>query len=148
MAAGVHAHEMGYSAIFYLDPKEKKYIDECGAANFFGIKGNTYLTPKSSSILPSITNRSLMTLAEDLGMTVEHRPIAVEELDTFDEAGACGTAAVISPITKIDDIDTGHSYVFSHDGKPGPKCTELYNHLRGIQYGEKADKFGWITIVE
>ena len=148
MAAGVHAHEMGYSAIFYLDPKEKKYIDECGAANFFGIKGNTYLTPKSSSILPSITNRSLMTLAEDLGMTVEHRPIAVEELETLDEAGACGTAAVISPITKIDDIDTGHSYVFSHDGKPGPKCTELYNHLRGIQYGEKADKFGWITIVE
>jgi branched-chain amino acid aminotransferase len=63
MAAGVHAHEMGYSAIFYLDPKEKKYIDECGAANFFGIKGNTYLTPKSSSILPSITNRSLMTIA-------------------------------------------------------------------------------------
>ena len=70
------------------------------------------------------------------------------ELETLDEAGACGTAAVISPITKIDDIDTGHSYVFSHDGKPGPKCTELYNHLRGIQYGEKADKFGWITIVE
>nr|MBP7965386.1 aminotransferase class IV [Paludibacteraceae bacterium] len=148
MAAGVHAHEMGYSAIFYLDPKEKKFIDECGAANFFGIRGNSYITPKSSSILPSITNRSLMTIAEELGMTVEQRPVPVEELETFDEAGACGTAAVISPITKIDDIDTGHSYVFAPDGKPGAKSTELYNHLRGIQLGEKTDKYNWITVVE
>lgn len=148
LVAGQRAYDLGYSAVFYLDAKEKKYIDECGAANFFGIKDNTYITPKSNSILPSITNRSLMTLAEDLGMTVEQRPVKVEELETFDEAGACGTAAVISPISKIDDIDTGHSYVFSHDGKPGPKSTQLYNYLRGIQYGEKADKFGWTTIVE
>ena len=90
------AHEKGYACEFYLDAKEKKYIDECGAANFFGIKDNTYVTPKSTSILPSITNKSLMQVAEDLGMKVERRPIPEEELETFEEAGACGTAAVIS----------------------------------------------------
>ena len=89
------AHEKGYACEFYLDAKEKKYMDECGAANFFGIKNNTYITPKSSSILPSITNKSLMQVAEDLGMKVERRPIPEEELETFEEAGACGTAAVI-----------------------------------------------------
>ena len=97
---------MGYSCEFYLDAKEKKYIDECGAANFFGIKNNTYVTPKSTSILPSITNKSLMQLAEDMGMTVERRQIPEEELATFEEAGACGTAAVISPIERIDDWRT------------------------------------------
>jgi len=71
LVAGEKAHDLGYSAVFYLDAKEKKYIDECGAANFFGIKNNTYVTPKSTSILPSITNKSLMVLAEDLGMKVE-----------------------------------------------------------------------------
>ena len=148
MAATVDSHDRGYSAVFYLDPKEKRYIDECGAANFFGIKGNSYITPKSNSILPSITNKSLSVLAEDLGMTVERRPIAVEELDTFDEAGACGTAAVISPVSKIVDVDTNHIYEFSKDGKPGEKCTALYNKLRAIQYGEEPDTHGWITIVE
>ena len=93
------AHEKGYACEFYLDAKEKKYMDECGAANFFGIKNNTYVTPKSTSILPSITNKSLMQVAEDLGMKVERRPIPEEELETFEEAGACGTAAVISPIS-------------------------------------------------
>ena len=87
-AASLRAHEdareAGYSSEFYLDAKEKKYIDECGAANFFGIKDNTYITPKSTSILPSITNKSLMQLAEDLGMKVERRPIPEEELSTFD----------------------------------------------------------------
>ena len=92
---------------FYLDAKEKKYVDECGAANFFGIKNNTYVTPKSTSILPSITNKSLMQLAEDLGLKVERRPIPEEELPTFEEAGACGTTAVISPISQLDDLNTG-----------------------------------------
>ncbi len=148
LRAGERAHELGYSNIFYLDAKEKKYIDECGAANFFGIKGNTYITPKSTSILPSITNKSLMQLAEDMGMTVERRPIAVEELATLDEAGACGTAAVISPIERIDDYDEKKSYVFSKDGKPGKVSEKLYNRLRAIQYGLEEDKFGWITLVE
>ena len=142
------AHEQGYSCEFYLDAKEKKYIDECGAANFFGIKNNTYVTPKSTSILPSITNKSLQQLAQDLGMAVEVRQIPEEELATFEEAGACGTAAVISPIHKIDDPDAGRTYVFSQDGKPGPVCTRLYKKLRDIQYGIEPDVHGWNTIVE
>ena len=148
MAATVDSHNMGYSAVFYLDPKEKKFIEECGAANFFAIKGSSYITPKSNSILPSITNRSLITLAEDLGMTVERRPIMEEELSEFDEAASCGTAAVISPISKLVDIDNNHVYEFAKDGKPGPKCTQLYHKLRAIQYGEEPDTHNWITVVE
>ena len=139
------AHEMGYACEFYLDAKEKKYIDECGAANFFGIKNNTYVTPKSTSILPSITNKSLMQLAEDCGMTVERRQIQEEELETFEEAGACGTAAVISPISRIDDAETGKSYVFGE--KPGPICEMLYHKLRNIQYGIEPDVHGWTRVV-
>ncbi|MCF8332251.1 MAG: branched-chain amino acid aminotransferase, partial [Bacteroidales bacterium] len=101
LRAGERAHDEGYAASIFLDAKEKKYIDEAGPANFFGIKDNTYITPKSESILPSITNKSLMQLAEDLGLKVERRPVLVEELETFEEAGACGTAAVISPVGKI-----------------------------------------------
>lgn len=148
LVAGAKAHQLGYSNVFYLDAKEKKYIDECGAANFFGIKNNTYITPKSSSILPSITNKSLMVLAEEMGMKVERRPVPVEELATFEEAGACGTAAVISPIERIDDYDENKSYVFSHDGKPGAISDKLYKRLRGIQYGDEPDTHGWVTIVE
>jgi branched-chain amino acid aminotransferase len=147
MKANKIAHDLGYSCEFYLDAKEKKFIDECGAANFFGIKNNTYVTPKSTSILPSITNKSLMQLAEDLGMKVECRQIAEEELSTFEEAGACGTAAVISPIERIDDLDTKTSYVFSKDGKPGPVSTKLYQKLINIQYGIEEDIHGWTHVV-
>lgn len=147
LIAGNHAQSLGYSAIFYLDAKEKKYIDECGAANFFAIKDNTYITPKSNSILPSITNKSLITLAEELGLKVERRPILVDELASFEEAGACGTAAVISPIQRIDDFDEKKSYIFSPDGKPGPWCEKLYNRLRAIQYGDEPDKYGWVTVL-
>jgi len=147
LVAGQHAHQLGYSNVFYLDAKEKKYIDECGAANFFGIKNNTYITPESTSILPSITNRSLMVLAEEMGMKVERRHIPVEELSTFEEAGACGTAAVISPIERIDDFDEKVSYVFTHDGKPGVISTKLYQKLRGIQYGDEPDTHDWITVL-
>ena len=128
--------------------KEKKYMDECGAANFFGIKDNTYVTPKSSSILPSITNKSLMQLAMDLGMKVERRQIPEEELATFEEAGACGTAAVISPIGRIDDLEENKSYVIAKDGKPGPISQQLYTKLRNIQYGIEPDTHGWTTIVD
>ena len=145
LRANQMAHEAGYASEFYLDAKEKKYIDECGAANFFGIKGNTYVTPKSSSILPSITNRSLQQLAKDLGLEVEVRPIPEEELSEFDEAGACGTAAVISPIRKIDDLENHKSYVISKDGKPGPISEKLYHLLRNIQYGIEPDRHGWTT---
>jgi branched-chain amino acid aminotransferase len=148
LVAGQRAHELGYSNIFYLDAKEKKYIDECGAANFFGIKNNTYITPQSTSILPSITNKSLMVLAKDLGMNVEQRHVPVEELSTFEEAGACGTAAVISPIERIDDYDEKITYMFSHDGKPGPICEKLYHKLRRIQYGDEPDTHGWVTVLD
>lgn len=148
LAANKMAHDAGYASEFYLDAKEKKYIDECGAANFFGIKDGKYITPKSSSILPSITNRSLQQLAKDLGMKVEVRPIPEEELSTFEEAGACGTAAVISPIRKIDDLENHKSYVISKDGKPGPWSEKLYTHLRAIQYGTEPDVHGWTTVIE
>lgn len=148
LRANKKAHDMGYSSEFYLDAKEKKYIDECGAANFFGIRDNTYITPLSTSVLPSITNRSLIALAESFGLKVERRPVAEEELLTFEEAGACGTAAVISPIERIDDVEKGISYVIAKDGKPGPISTKLYNKLRAIQYGDEPDEYGWITIVE
>ena len=147
LRANKWAHEQGYSCEFYLDAREKKYIDECGAANFFGIKDNTYITPLSNSILPSVTNMSLMQLAEDLGLKVERRQIPLEELSTFEEAGACGTAAVISPIERIDDPETGNSYVFASDGQPGPICTRLYHTLINIQYGIEPDVHGWTTVV-
>ena len=145
LKANALAHEKGYACEFYLDAKEKKYMDECGAANFFGIKNNTYVTPKSTSILPSITNKSLMQLAEDLGMKVERRQIPEDELETFEEAGACGTAAVISPISYIDDLDTGKRYDFG--AEPGKISKKLYDTLRAIQYGDEEDKHGWVSIV-
>lgn len=148
MAPTVLAHEKGYSACLFLDAKEKKYIDECGPANFFGIRDNTYITPESTSILPSITNKSLIQLAKDMGLKVERRHVPEEELATFEEAGACGTAAVISPILRIDDLDENKSYVISKDGKPGPISEKLYHKLRAIQYGDEEDPYGWVTILD
>ncbi|MBD5358277.1 MAG: branched-chain amino acid aminotransferase [Bacteroides sp.] len=148
LVAGEKAHDLGYSVMLYIDPKEKKYLDECGAANFFGIRDNKYITPASESILPSITNKSLTQLAEDLGMTVERRHIPVEELETFEEVGACGTAAVISPIGEIDDLDNGKKYIYSKDGQAGPWSVKLYEKLRGIQYGEEPDTHGWCEILD
>ena len=142
------AHNKGYSTSLYLDAKEKIYIDECGPANFFGIKGNTYVTPASHSILPSVTNKSLQELALDMGMKVEKRKIPVEELAEFEETGACGTAAIISPIGKIVDVNKDITYTYCKDGKPGPISTKLYERLVAIQFGEEKDKFGWMEVVE
>lgn len=140
------AHQGGFANVLYLDAREKKYIDECGPANFFGIKNNTYVTPKSDSILPSITNMSLIDLAVSMGMKAERRPVPIEELETFDEVGACGTAAVISPIKRIVDDSTGKEYLYGK--QPGPVTVKLYNKLLAIQCGDEADTFGWVTIVE
>ena len=139
--------KLGYTSVIYLDAKEKKYIDECGPANFFGIKDNTYITPESDTILPSITNKSLQDIALRLGMKVEKRPVPLEEIGEFDEAGACGTAAVISPIKKIVDPDTGKTYEYCPDGNPGPISVKLYNMLISIQCGDEPDPFGWIEII-
>jgi branched-chain amino acid aminotransferase len=142
------AHNQGFPAVLYLDACEKRYIDEAGAANFFAIKNNTYITPKSNSILPSITNKSLIQLAEYLGFKVERRKIEISELSSFEEAGACGTAAVISPIDKIVDIENNKTYQYCKSGKPGPVCMKLYENLMGIQFGNIADPFGWVTILD
>ena len=145
LVAGQRAHSNGFSAVLYLDAKEKKYLDECGPANFFGIKGNKYITPKSSSILPSITNLSLRQLATDMGLQVEVRPVLVEELAGFDEIGACGTAAVISPIKRVYDSDLDKEYNFGTE--PGKISVKLYEKLRGIQYGTEPDPYGWTDII-
>jgi branched-chain amino acid aminotransferase len=146
LVSGHRAHSNGFSAVLYLDAKEKKYLDECGPANFFGIKGNKYITPKSSSILPSITNMSLRELAKDMGLEVEVRPVAVEELAEFDEIGACGTAAVISPIKRVYDADLDKEYLYGKE--PGKISLKLYEKLRGIQYGTEDDIYGWTDIIE
>jgi len=142
------AHQEGYAQVLFLDSKEGKYIDEAGPANFFGIRKNTYITPESNSILPSITNMSLRTLAEDMGMNVEVRPVSIDELDTFEEVGACGTAAVISPIKRIVDRESGKEYHYCKDGVAGPISTKLYITLKSIQEGEFEDKFGWNCFVD
>lgn len=146
LVSGDLAHQNGFSSVLYLDAKEKKYIDECGPANFFCIKGNSYITPKSDSILPSITNMSLRQLAKDMGMKVEERQIAVEELAEFDEVGACGTAAVISPIKRVYDADKEIEYLYGTE--PGKVSAQLYEKLRGIQYGIESDPYHWTTIIE
>ena len=152
------AHALGYECMF-TDAKTHKYIDECTASNFIGIRplptsplrggsfeerGWEYLTPRSSAILPSITNDSLMTLAREMGMKVTRRRIRIEELAEMSEAAACGTACVISPITKVLDPDKDVTY---HFGDPGPVLTNLYHALQDIQYGRVEDKHGWCTVV-
>lgn len=148
LSAGERAKSEGYSAVLYLDPKEKKYIDECGPANFFAIKNGVYITPKSGSILPSVTNMSLQQIAKDLGIEVECRPIPLEELAECQEAAECGTAAVATPISRIDDVEEGKSYIFSENNEPGEITTKLYNRLRAIQLGDEPDTHNWVTIID
>lgn len=148
MLQGKKAKEGGFSAVLYLDSKEKKYIDECGPANFFGIKNNTYITPESDSILPSITNKSLTVLAEEMGLTIERRKVPYEELAEFEEVGACGTAAVISPIKGVFDADNDKWFKYGDQENAGKWSTKLYDKLRAIQYGDEPDKYGWVEIIE
>ncbi len=144
--SGQIAQRDGYANVMYLDPTEHKYIEECGAANFFGIKEGKYITPKSPSILPSITNMSLRQLASDMGLSVEERQVPVSELSEFSECGACGTAAVISPIGIVFDMQTGEKFEFGET--PGEVTMALYNKLRGIQYGTEEDKYNWCLVIE
>ncbi len=132
----------GYPVVLYLDSREKKYIDEFGTSNFIGIKGKTYVTPASPSILPSITNRSLAAIAEAMGLTVEKRPVPIEELGSFDEVGAVGTAAVITPVNHIHY--KGKDFTFGNGDSAGPVITELYQKLVAIQHGESEDTFNWL----
>lgn len=148
LLSGDICHKLGYQSAIYLDAAHKRYIDEAGAANFFGIKDNTYVTPKSHSVLPSITNMSLRDLAADLGLKVEERLVEYTELGTFEEAGACGTAAVISPIGEVYDPLEDKRYVYGGGTSAGPVSTKLYNLLRGIQLGDEPDTHGWVTFVD
>ncbi|MFW5808221.1 MAG: branched-chain amino acid aminotransferase [Spirochaetota bacterium] len=137
--------KQGYAVGLFLDPREKRYIDEFSTSNFIAIKGNTYITPKSASILPSITNKSLAAIAEKMGMSVERRPVEISEIETFDEIGAVGTAAVITPIAAIRYRD--RTYTFGTPETAGPVLTRLYETLTRIQTGEVEDSEEWLYYI-
>lgn len=144
---GAEAHKRAFSDAIYLDPITHTKIEEVGAANFFGItKDDKFITPESPSILPSITKYSLLYLAEHrLGLTVEQGDVYIDQLDQFKEAGACGTAAVISPIGGIQYGETFH--VFYSETEVGPVTKRLYDELVGIQFGDVEAPEGWIVKV-
>ncbi|HGD6393781.1 TPA: branched-chain amino acid aminotransferase [Streptococcus agalactiae] len=145
---GKYAHEKQFSDVIYLDPATHTKIEEVGAANFFGItKDNQFITPLSPSILPSITKYSLLYLAKErFGMEAIEGDVFVDELDKFTEAGACGTAAVISPIGGIQNGDDLH--VFYSETEVGPATRKLYDELVGIQFGDVEAPEGWIYKVD
>ena len=143
LRASFKAKGEGYAETLFLDPHQKKYIDESGPANFFGItKDNKYITPDSSSILPSITNKSLMRLAADRGMQVEKRPVHIDEIYNLKEAGCCGTAAVISPVKSI--TYKGDTVTYCVGDEIGPVSKALYEKLTSIQSGVEQDTYGWM----
>ena len=148
----VEAHNQGYAENMYLDPATRTKVEETGGANFiFVTKDGTLVTPKSDSILPSITRRSLMVVAEKyLGMKVEHREVQFSELKDFAECGLCGTAAVISPVGKIvDPRDGKHDEIAFPSGmeEMGPYTKKLYDTLTGIQMGRIEAPEGWIKVI-
>ena len=140
----VDAHEKGFDENIYVDAATRTHIEETGGANVIFVKGNTLVTPKSDSILPSITRRSLVYVAKEyLGMEVEERPVALTELGVFTEAGLCGTAAVISPLGTIVDHGKEIHYVGM-----GPTIQKLYDTLTGIQMGRIEAPKGWIQVID
>jgi branched-chain amino acid aminotransferase len=151
-AGSLLPHELavkkGFADCIYLDPATHTKIEEVGAANFFGItKDNKFVTPKSPSILPSITKYSLLQVAKDyLGMEVEERDVYIDKLDEFAEAGACGTAAVITPIGGIEY--KGKLHVFHSETEVGPVTKKLYDTLCGIQFGDIKAPENWILEVK
>lgn len=145
----VTAHEEGYSENMYLDAATRTKVEETGGANFlFVTKDNKLVTPKSDSILPSITRRSLVYVAKEyLGLEVEEREVFFEEVKDFAECGLCGTAAVISPVGKI--VDHGNEICFpSGMDEMGPVTKKLYDTLTGIQMGRIEAPEGWIKVIE
>lgn len=148
------AHNTGYRELLFLDTATKTTIEEFGSSNFFAIKGNTYVTPRSGSILPSITNMSLRTVAADMGMDIEIRPVKVEELAEFDEVNSCGTAVVITPICTIDDKpalecpDVSRRYRLPSGDKCGVTSEKLYNRIIGIQKGLEEDTHNWCMFID
>ena len=145
----VDAHHQGYDENMYLDAKTKTKVEETGGANFlFVTKDNKIVTPKSNSILPSITRRSLMYVAKEyLGLEVEEREVHIEELKDFAECGLCGTAAVISPVGKIVDHGT-EICLPSGMTEMGPTTKKLYDTLTGIQMGRIEAPEGWLKVIK
>ncbi len=136
----------GYPICLYLDAATHTLVDEFGTSNFLGITNDQhYVTPDSSSILPSVTNKSLQTISADFGLVVEKRPIRLSELDNFTEIGACGTAAVITPVSSVTHGDK--IYRFGKENEAGKTLTRLYNEIQGIQYGDIEDRHGWMQEV-
>ncbi len=148
------AHRLGYRELLFLDTATHTHIEEFGSSNFIAIKGDTYITPDSDSVLPSITNKSLRVLAADIGLKVERRRVYVEELAEMDEVNSCGTAVVITPICSIDDKPTMEStevtrrYLIGDQENCGPVSRKLYNTMVEIQKGMIPDKHGWCVILE
>lgn len=132
----------GYPINLYLDAANRRTVEEFGTSNFIGIKGNSYITPDSSSVLPSITNKTLMQLARDDGMTVEKRPIDIDEVWDMDEVAACGTAVVITAVTRLL-YQNELKQIGSNPDQVGARLLSLYNRVRAIQMGEIDDKYGW-----
>lgn len=147
MRAGAEAHARGFDENLYLDAATRTYVEETGGANFlFVTRDKKLVTPKSATILPSVTRRSLEYVAEHyLHIPAEERPVPFAEVPSFAECGLCGTAAVISPVGKIDDHGT--EIVFS-DGKPGQVLMKLRETLVGIQHGEIPAPEGWLFYVD
>lgn len=148
LKAQLEAKKKGFADCIFLDPKTHAKIEEVGVANFFGItKDKKYITPKSPSILNSITNRSLKWLAMHvLNLQVLEQDIYIDELDEFEEAGACGTAAVITPISSI--TYKSHKHLFPYHEEMGPYTKQLYDLLVGIQFGDIKDPNHWVTILD
>ena len=144
-----HAHELGFNENMYLDAATRTYVEETGGANFlFVTKEGGIVTPKSPTILPSITRRSLVYVAQNiLGMKAEERPIPFEEVKTFAEAGLCGTAAVISPVGRVT-YDGGVINFPSGLEKMGPVLQKLYDTLTGIQMGRLEGPEGWVVKIK
>ncbi len=145
----VDAHNQGFAENMYLDPKTRTKVEETGGANFIFItKDGTLVTPKSDSILPSITRRSLCVVAEKyLGMKVEHREVFFDEIKDFAECGLCGTAAVISPVGKV--VDHGNEICFPAGMEEmGPWTKKLYDTLTGIQMGRLEAPEGWLVEIK
>jgi len=135
-----------FPIILYLDAKTRTYIDEFGTSNFMGFTDRgTYVTPNSPTILKSVTNKSLMDIARHLGIQVEERAVSVEELEKFAEVGACGTAALITPVYEIHHGN--RVFRFGKEDSPGPLLQKLYNRLIGIQNGTEKDIFNWMVDV-
>jgi branched-chain amino acid aminotransferase len=140
------AKQKGYTDVIFLDPGTHKFIDESTGANFFGItKDGQFVTPKSNSILPSVTKNSLLKIAQDFGMNPIETNIPIESITDFVEAGCMGTAAVISPIGSITFGDK--KVTFGNGTDTGPKTLQLYNELTGIQFGDIADRHHWTVDV-